>query len=90
MWSGVRHPALKPICSLRISSFLRIYFSSLAFKILLKLLRAKIGGKFLALLKYKSELLLTLIALAMPFLQMLVFFKVITLVQIYLISISMG
>jgi hypothetical protein len=35
MWSDVRHPALKPICSLRISSFLRIYFSSLAFKILL-------------------------------------------------------
>jgi hypothetical protein len=36
------------------------------------------------------QLLLTLIALAMPFLQMLVFFKVITLVQIYLIFISMG
>ena len=35
MWSDVRHPALKPMCSLRISSFLRIYFSSLAFKILL-------------------------------------------------------
>jgi hypothetical protein len=35
MWSDVQHPALKPICSLRISSFLRIYFSSLAFKILL-------------------------------------------------------
>ena len=35
MWSDVRHPALKPICSLRISAFLRIYFSSLAFKILL-------------------------------------------------------
>jgi hypothetical protein len=65
MWSDVRPPALKPICSLYIN--------------------------FTKLFKSKSqELLLTLIALAMPFLQMLVFFKVITLAQIYLIFISMG
>jgi hypothetical protein len=79
MWSDVRHPALKPICSLRIISFLRIYFSiqkvyacfidlRKAFDsvihsaLFLKLLRAKIGGKFLALLKFLySNLSLTVI-----------------------------
>jgi hypothetical protein len=43
MWSDVRHPALKKICSLRDSVIHSALF--------LKLLRAKIGGKFLAILK---------------------------------------
>jgi hypothetical protein len=75
--------------------FRKAFDSVIHSALFLKLLRAKIGGKFLALLKsLYSNLSLRVIvnshSLSNAFPSNVFFFKVITLAQIYLIFISMG